>query len=93
MPLIRAGAEGKEKTEALLAATYGLLEDVLFLRSGTPDMLRNIDIESDLRKLGQAASFDWITAAADRVSEVQSGMRRNLLRSLSLDSLALSLET
>lgn len=89
----RAGAEGKEKTEALLAATYGLLEDVLFLRSGTPDMLRNIDIESDLRKLGQAASFDWITAATDRISEVQSGMRRNLLRSLSLDSLALSLET
>ncbi len=89
----RAGAEGKEKTDAFIAATYGLLEDLLFLGSGTPEMLRNVDIEAELRKLAQSASFEWISAAADRVSEVQSGMRRNLLRSLSLDALALSLET
>jgi DNA polymerase-3 subunit delta' len=88
----RAGAEGKEKTDALVAAIYGLLEDLLFLRSNTPDMLRNVDIEPELRKLAQSISFEWITTAADRISEVQSGMRRNLLRSLSLDSLALSLE-
>jgi DNA polymerase III subunit delta' len=88
----RAGAEGKEKTDALIAALYGLLEDLLFVRSNTPDMLRNIDIEPELRKLAQSATFDWITAAAARISEVQSGMRRNLLRSLSLDSLALALE-
>ena len=37
-------------------------------------------------------SFDWIAAAADRTGEVHSGMRRNLLRSLSLDALASSLE-
>lgn len=88
----RAGAEGKEKTEALIAALYGLLEDLLFLGSGTGDMLRNLDIEPELRKLAQSASFDWISTAVDRISDVQSGMRRNLLRSLSLDSLALSLE-
>lgn len=88
----RAGAEGKEKTDALIAALYGLLEDLLFVRSNTADMLRNVDIDADLRKLAQSASFDWITNAVDRISDVQSGMRRNLLRSLSLDSLALSLE-
>jgi DNA polymerase-3 subunit delta' len=88
----RAGAEGKQKIDALIAALYGLLEDLLFLRSNTPDMLRNVDIEPELRKLAQSASFDWITTATDRISDVQSGMRRNLLRSLSLDSLTLSLE-
>jgi len=88
----RAGAEGKQKTDALIAALYGLLEDILFLRSNTPEMLRNVDIEPELRKLAQSASFEWITTAVDRISEVQSGMRRNLLRSLSLDALALALE-
>jgi DNA polymerase-3 subunit delta' len=88
----RAGAEGKAKTDALISAIYILLEDLLFLRSNAADMIRNVDIEPELRKLAQDASFEWIANAADRISEVQSGMRRNLLRSLSLDSLALSLE-
>jgi DNA polymerase-3 subunit delta' len=88
----RAGAEGKEKTDALIAALYSLLEDLLFVRSNTADMLRNVDIDAELRKLAQPASFDWIANAVARISDVQSGMRRNLLRSLSLDSLALSLE-
>jgi DNA polymerase III subunit delta' len=89
----RAGAEGKEKADALIAALYSLLEDLLFLRSNTPEMLRNVDIEPELRKLAQSSTFDWITSAADRISDVQSGMRRNLLRSLSLDALALSMES
>jgi DNA polymerase-3 subunit delta' len=88
----RAGAEGKEKTDALISAIYILLEDLLFLRSNTQDMMRNVDIEPELRKLAQDASFEWIANATDRIGEVQAGMRRNLLRSLSLDSLALSLE-
>jgi DNA polymerase-3 subunit delta' len=36
--------------------------------------------------------FDWIATAAQRLGEVESGMRRNLLRSLSLDAFATSLE-
>ena len=88
----RAGAEGKERTEALIAAVYGLLEDLLFLRSGTPEMLRNIDIKSELQKLASPTTFEWIQTATERVGEVQSGMRRNLLRSLSLDAMAVSLQ-
>jgi DNA polymerase III subunit delta' len=68
------------------------LEDLLFIRSNTPDMLRNVDIEPEMRKLAQDATFEWIASSAERVGELQAGMRRNLLRSLSLDSLALSLE-
>jgi DNA polymerase-3 subunit delta' len=45
-----------------------------------------------LKRLAAAVDFAWIAAASDRVGEVQSGMRRNLLRSLSLDALATALE-
>jgi len=89
----RAGAEGKEKTEELLAALYSLLRDLLSLVSNMPQRVHNIDITSDLAALSRKVSFDWIVAAADRTAETHSGMRRNLLRSLSLDALAASLET
>jgi DNA polymerase-3 subunit delta' len=88
----RAGAEGKEKTEELIAALYSLLRDMLSLMSNAPNLVRNIDIVSDLTALSRKVNFDWIAAAADRTGEVHSGMRRNLLRSLSLDALASSLE-
>jgi DNA polymerase-3 subunit delta' len=88
----RAGAEGKEKTEELIVAFYSLLRDMLSLMSNMPERAHNIDITSDLAALSRKVSFDWIAAAADRTGEVHSGMRRNLLRSLSLDALASSLE-
>jgi len=88
----RAGAEGKEKTEELIAAFYSLLRDMLSLMSDVPERVHNIDIASDLTVLSRKVSFEWIAAAADRTGEVQSGMRRNLLRSLSLDALVSSLE-
>ncbi len=88
----RAGAEGREKTEKLLRSIYSLLQDLIFIISGTPELARNTDILADLRKLGESASFDWIATAADRLAEVERGMRRNLLRSLSLDAFAAALE-
>jgi DNA polymerase III subunit delta' len=88
----RAGAEGREKTEQLLRAAYGLLQDILFLLSGTPELVCNTDIQGEIKKLSEAADFAWIAVAADRLAEVERGMRRNLLRSLSLDSFAVALE-
>jgi DNA polymerase-3 subunit delta' len=88
----RAGAEGKEKTEELIAALYSLLRDMLSLMSNAPNLVHNIDIVSELTALSREVNFDWIAAAADRTGEVHTGMRRNLLRSLSLDALASSLE-
>lgn len=89
----RAGAEGQAKTAALLRALSSLLEDVLVLQSGAPDRVRNIDRRKDLERLAQTVSFDWIESAMRSIDAAHSGMRRNLLRSLSLDSLALQLET
>jgi DNA polymerase-3 subunit delta' len=88
----RAGAEGRDKTEELLRTLYLLLQDLIFLNSGTPELVRNSDVLPELQKLAQASNFDWVVAAADRLADVERGMRRNLLRSLSLDALAVSLE-
>src|SRR5438105_4779310 len=88
----RAGAEGRDKTVRLLRALYSLLEDLMFLGNGTPDLVRNTDILGELKKLSEAADFAWISYAADRIAEVERGMRRNLLRSLSLDAFATALE-
>src|SRR5579863_3799614 len=88
----RAGAEGKEKTEALIRTLYSLLRDLMFLQSGAAEMIRNTDISADLRRLAETADFEWIAAASDRLAEVERGMRRNLLRSLSLDGFAAALE-
>jgi DNA polymerase III subunit delta' len=88
----RAGAEGREKTEKLLRTLYSLLRDLMFLGSGAPEMVHNTDIHSQLTKLAGTADFDWIAAASDRLAEVERGMRRNLLRSLTLDSFSLALE-
>lgn len=88
----RAGAEGREKTDRLLRTLYSLLEDLLHLKSGSADLVRNSDITSELEKLAAAVDFDWLDAAAHRLGQVEAGMRRNLLRSLSLDAFAVSLE-
>lgn len=84
----RAGAEGQVKTTALLRTTGLLLEDILLLQSGTPERVRNVDIRAELEKLSQTVSFAWIENASRALDQVTSGMRRNLLRNLSLDAFA-----
>jgi DNA polymerase-3 subunit delta' len=88
----RAGAEGREKTEHLIRTLYSLLRDLMFLASEAPELVRNTDIQAELKKLADSADFAWIASASDRLGEVERGMRRNLLRSLSLDAFATALE-
>jgi DNA polymerase III subunit delta' len=88
----RAGAEGREKMDSLLRTLYSLLEDMLFLQSGAPHLVRNTDILGELQKMAEAADFAWIQRASEGLGEVERGMRRNLLRSLSLDAFATALE-
>jgi DNA polymerase III subunit delta' len=89
----RAGAEGQQKTSDLLRTLSLLLEDILLLQSGTPELLRNTDLRPELERLAQTLSFQWIEQASRGLDQVQSGMRRNLLRSLSLDAYAGQLAT
>src|SRR5246500_2924060 len=88
----RPGAEGREKTDQLLRAVYSLLQDLMFLESGASDLVRNADIQGELKKLAVLTDFEWISSAAQRLAEVERGIRRNLLRSLSLDAFATAIE-
>src|SRR5258706_3388294 len=88
----RPGAEGREKMDSLLSTLYSLLEDLMFLESGAPQLVRNTDILGELKKLAESADFAWITRASQGLGEVERGMRRTLLRSLSLDAFATALE-
>jgi DNA polymerase-3 subunit delta' len=84
----RAGADGQVKTTALLRTLGLLLEDVLLLSSGTPERLRNVDLRAELERFAASVSFQWIENASRALDQVTSGMRRNLLRNLSLDAFA-----
>jgi DNA polymerase-3 subunit delta' len=84
----RAGAEGQERLNGLIRALMSLLEDILLLRSGTPGLVRNIDLGPDLRRMAEELNVEWVENASNAAGRLESGMRRNLLRSLALDSFA-----
>ncbi|HEY4930460.1 MAG TPA: DNA polymerase III subunit [Terriglobales bacterium] len=88
----RSGAEGKSKTEHAIRTLYALLEDMLFVKSGTPEFVRNTDIAPQLQKMAEQVDFAWVVETVNRLGELESGMRRNLLRTLALDAFATSLE-
>lgn len=88
----RAGAEGRQKIDLLLRCVYSLLQDLLFLEANSPALVRNTDIAGELQKIAQTVDFEWISSAAARVGDVERGLRRNLLRSLSLDAFEAALE-
>jgi DNA polymerase-3 subunit delta' len=88
----RAGADGQEKTISLLRALGSLIEDLLLVIAGTPELIRNLDLAAELERMAQGLTVDWIDSAARALAQVEQGMRRNLLRSLSLDAMAVSLD-
>ncbi len=88
----RAGAEGQVKTTALLRALSSLLEDILLLQGNAPDRIRNVDIRPELKGFADTFDFAWLESAVRGLDAVQSGLRRNLLRNVSLDAFAAELE-
>jgi DNA polymerase-3 subunit delta' len=84
----RAGADGQAKTSMLLRCLGLLLEDLLLLQAGTPELVRNVDLRAELQRFVETISFGWIESASRGLDQVQGGMRRNLLRNLSLDAYA-----
>jgi DNA polymerase III subunit delta' len=88
----RPGAEGRQKIEGLLRTLYLLLKDLMCLQSGASQLVRNTDIQADLKQLSESTDFAWVQRAAEGLGEVERGTRRNLLRSLSLDAFATALE-
>jgi DNA polymerase-3 subunit delta' len=87
----RAGADGQEKTFNLLRALSSVVEDLLLIVAGTPGLIRNIDLAAELDRLAEGLTVDWIDGVARALVQVEQGMRRNLLRSLSLDAMAVGI--
>jgi DNA polymerase-3 subunit delta' len=94
----RGGADGQEKTINLLRALSSLVEDLLLVTAGTPQLVRNLDMSAELERMARgltsagAFNVDWFDQAARALVAAEQGMRRNLLRSLAIDSMAVGLE-
>ena len=88
----RGGADGQVKTTALLRSAASLLEDLTMLQHGADELVRNRDMQAELQRLAGQTTFEWIDNALQGLAAVESGMRRNLLRNLSLDALAARME-
>lgn len=88
----RAGAEGQQKTRGLIQAMRSLLEDLLMVLSGASGLVRNVDLEGELNAMAGQVTLQWLERAAQGLQAVESGMRRNLLRNVSLDAFASELE-
>ena len=84
----RAGAEGAQKMVGLLRALGSLIEDLLLEVAGSGDLIRNLDMARELERMSQGLTVEWLEGAVRQLSQAESGMRRNLLRSLSLDAMA-----
>jgi DNA polymerase-3 subunit delta' len=83
-------ARRTEKFESYLEVLYGLLEDLLRLANGVP-RVRNADVRSDLEGVSRKVSFDWIKSAVTQVDEMVELARRNIQKSIALDSFAVQL--
>ena len=67
----RPGAEGREKIDKLLTTLYSLLEDMMFIESSAPQLVRNTDILGELKKLAESADFAWINRAAQKRGQIR----------------------
>jgi DNA polymerase-3 subunit delta' len=83
-------ARRTEKLESYLEVLYGLLEDLLRLTNGIV-RLRNEDVRGDLEVMSRKVSFNWIRAAVALVDEMVEFARRNIQKSIALDSFAVQL--
>jgi DNA polymerase III subunit delta' len=80
-------ARRSEKLDSYLDVLYILLEDVVRLSNGVPEV-RNDDIRGELEALAARVSFSWIRAAVAKVDELVELVRRNIQKSLALDAFA-----
>ena len=62
----RAGAEGRAKIDSLLRTLYSLLEDLMFLQSGTAQLVRNTDILGELKKLSESCRLRLVATRLRR---------------------------
>src|SRR5260221_4153875 len=91
IPFSEAIARTKSvKLELYLRVLYVLLRDLLILRE-TGGAISNQDARAELEPLAKKISFTWIRAAVKKTDEIAELVRRNIQKTIALDSLILEL--
>jgi DNA polymerase-3 subunit delta' len=80
------GRSRSEKLDVYLRVLYELLRDLLLLRTGAGE-IRNQDIRRELEALAAKVEFAWLRKAVGRVDEIAELVRRNIQKTIALDSL------
>ncbi|HUI55310.1 MAG TPA: AAA family ATPase [Bryobacteraceae bacterium] len=84
------GRSRGEKLDLYLKVLYELLRDLLLLGEGTGE-IRNADIRGELEPLAGRVGFAWLRKAVARVDEIAQLIRRNIQKTIALDSLIAAL--
>jgi DNA polymerase-3 subunit delta' len=91
LPISEAiGRSKSEKLDAYLKALYELLRDLLLLHEGAGE-IRNTDVRRDLETLAGQEQFAWVRKAVVKVDELADLIRRNIQKTIALDSLIVEL--
>jgi DNA polymerase III subunit delta' len=80
-------ARRAEKLEWYLEALYSLIDDVVRVGHGMPEV-RNLDIRGEIEALARKVSFAWLQKMVERVDELVELARRNIQKTIALDALA-----
>ena len=84
------GRSKSEKLDFYLKVLYELLRDLLLLQQG-PGEIRNQDIRRELEALSGKVTFAWLRKAVAQVDEIAQLVRRNIQKTIALDSLIMEL--
>jgi len=91
VPVSESIARSKsEKLDLYLKVLYDLLRDLLLLHEGAAE-IRNQDIRGDLQSLAARVPFPWLRKAVAHVDEIATLIRRNIQKTIALDSLIMEL--
>ncbi len=91
LPVSETIARSKnEKLELYLKVLYDLLRDLLVVRESGGE-IRNEDIRRELEALAAKVEFGWIRRAVMQVDEIAELVRRNIQKTIALDSLIVGL--
>lgn len=81
-----------EKLELYLKILYDLLRDVLILKESDSG-IRNHDLRAELAALADKVSFPWIRTAVKKTDELVELLRRNIQKTIALDSFIIELRS
>jgi DNA polymerase-3 subunit delta' len=80
------GRGKSDKLDLYLKALYELLRDLLLLHEGAGE-IANRDIRGELEALARKVRFLWLRRAVAKVDEISQLVRRNIQKTIALDSL------